>query len=101
LLGEYEVSISDLSDTAFAFLEEIFRKKNGKLTKGALAPYMEIIREFYVNYDSFDLDKKSITSKVRGQTLALSPFVIRDLYGMPKVSNSSFPFKGIRTPSKT
>ena len=82
-------------------LKRFLEKKNGKLTKRALAPYMEIMREFYVNYDSFDLDKKSITSKVRGQTLALSPFVIRDLYGMPKVSNSSFPFKGIRTPSKT
>jgi len=71
------------------------------LTKGALALYMKIMREFYVKYDSFDLDEKSITSKMRGQTLALTPSVIRDLYGMPKVSNSSFPFKGIRTTSKT
>jgi hypothetical protein len=31
LLGEYEVSISDLSDTAFAFIEEIFRKKKWEI----------------------------------------------------------------------
>jgi len=36
------------------------------LTEGALAPYMEIEREFYANCDSFDLDEKSITFQERG-----------------------------------
>jgi hypothetical protein len=72
------------------------------LTQGAPAPYVKIVREFYAKYDPFDLDEKSITSKVRGQTLTLSPpFIIRDLYGMPEISNSGFPFKGIGALSKT
>jgi len=67
----------------------------GKVDSRGPAPYVKIVREFYAKYDMFDLDEKSITSKVRGLTLTLSPFIIRDLYGMPKISNSGFPFKGI------
>jgi hypothetical protein len=37
VLGEYEVSISDLSDTAFTFIEEIFSKRKWKnLIKGVV-----------------------------------------------------------------
>jgi hypothetical protein len=62
---------------------------------------MESVREFYANCDPFDLVENSITSKIRGQTFTLSSSIIRDLYGMLKVSNLGFSFKGIGTPSKT
>jgi len=100
-LGEREVSIYDLSDTVFSFIKEIFRKRKWeKLTEGAPAPYVEIIMEFYANCEPFDLDDKSITSKIRGQTLTLSPYIIRDFYSLPKVNNPGFPYKGIRVTSK-
>jgi hypothetical protein len=54
LLGEHEVSIRDLYDTIFAFIEEIFRKRKWKkLTKGIPIPYIEIVREFYANCEPF------------------------------------------------
>jgi hypothetical protein len=102
LLGEHEVSIRDLYDPIFAFIEEIFRKRKWKkLTKGIPIPYIEIVREFYANCESFDLDDKSITFKERDQTLTLFPYIIRDFYDLPKVSILSFPYKEIGTPSKT
>jgi len=67
VFGECEVSISNLSDIVFTFIEEIFTKKQmGKVDSRAPAPYVKIVREFYAKYDMFDLDEKSITSKVRG-----------------------------------
>jgi hypothetical protein len=93
-LGEHEVSIRDLYDTIFAFIEEIFRKRKWKkLTKGIPIPYIEIVREFYANCEPFDLDDKSITFKERDQTLTLFPYIIRDFYDLPKVSILSFPYK--------
>lgn len=38
----------------------------GKVDSRAPAPYVKIVREFYAKYDMFDLDEKSIISKVRG-----------------------------------
>jgi len=57
VLREREVSIIHLSNTALAFIKEIFRKRKWeKLTKGALGPCMEIMREFYLLESSFLLE---------------------------------------------
>jgi hypothetical protein len=54
VLREREVSIIHLSNTALAFIKEIFRKRKWeKLTEGAPGPYMEIMREFYLLKSSF------------------------------------------------
>ena len=49
MLREREVSIIHLSNIVVAFIEESFRKRKWEnLTEGEPAPYMEIMREFYL-----------------------------------------------------
>jgi hypothetical protein len=58
VLREREVSIIHLSNTALAFIKEIFRKRKWeKLIEGASGPYMEIMREFYLLESSFLLER--------------------------------------------
>ena len=66
ILSEREVSVCDLSDSIFMFMEEIFKKRKwGKLTKGALTLHVKVVREFYANYECFILDDHFITSTIR------------------------------------
>jgi hypothetical protein len=52
VLVESEVLVSDLSDSIFAFIEDIFMKRQwDKLNKEAPTPLVELVREFYTNRD--------------------------------------------------
>lgn len=96
IIGEREVSVTDLSNPTFVFIEDIFKKRQqGKLTKGSLAPYIKVVREFYTNYEPFNLDYHCITSIVKGQTLEFSPGVIKKLYELLGIIDPSLPYKGI------
>jgi hypothetical protein len=94
LLGEREVSVCDLSDPIFVFIKDIFKKRQwGELTEEAPTPYIEVVKEFYVNYESFNLDDCSITSTIKGKTL--------ELYKLLEITDPGFSYKGIRASSKT
>jgi len=95
-MGEREVSITDISDPTFVFIEDIFKKRQwGKLTKRSLAPYVEVVREFYTNYEPFNLDYHCTTSIIKGQTIEFSSGVIKKLYELLEIINPSLPYKGI------
>jgi len=94
ILREREVSVSDLSDLAFMFIEDIFKRRQwGELTKGTPDLSIKVLKKFYVNYEPSNLDDHSITFTVRGQTLELSPVVIRKLYELPEIKILAFPIK--------
>lgn len=66
-MREREVSVSDISDLAFMFIEDIFKRRQwGELTKGTPDPSIEVLKKFYVNYEPSNLDDHSITFTVRG-----------------------------------
>ena len=95
-MGEIEGLISELSDPTFAFIKDIFKKRQqGKLNEKELAPYVEVVREFYANYEPFHLDDYSITSIIRDQTLKFSPTVIKKLYELHEIIDPDFPYKKI------
>ena len=84
ILVESEVLVSNLSESIFVFVEDIFKKKQlDKLNKEEPTPHVELGREFYTNHESFNLDDHSITFIVRGQTLEFSLIVIIKLYKLP------------------
>jgi hypothetical protein len=84
------------------FIEDIFNKRQWcKLIEGASTPYVEVITEFYANCEHFKIDDHSITFTVRGQTLELSPVIIRKLYEISKIIDLGFFYKGIRSLSNT
>jgi len=96
IMGEREVSVTDLFNPTFVFIEDIFKKRQcGKLTKGSLAPYVDVVREFYTNYEPFNLDYHCTTSTIKGQTLEFSPGVIKKLYELLEIIYPSLPYKGI------
>lgn len=83
-------------------IEDIFNKRQWcKLIEGASAPYIEVVREFYANCEHFKIDDYSITSIVRGQILELFSVIIRKLYGIPKIIDLGFFYKGKRSLSNT
>jgi hypothetical protein len=93
--------INNLSDPTFIFIKDIFKKRKwDKLIEWAHALYVEVIRKFYVNYKPFNLDDHSITSTIRGQTLELTPVVIRKLYKLLKITHLDFSYQGIGAPLK-
>jgi hypothetical protein len=97
VLGEREVLVSDLSNPIFAFIEDMFKKIQWReLNKKALTPYIEVVREFYANCESFNLDDYSITSTIKIKTLKLSLTNIRKLYKLLEMTDPNFPYKGIR-----
>jgi hypothetical protein len=69
------------------FIGDIFKKRQwGKLIEWLHAPYVEVVREFYTNYNSFNLYNHSITFIVTGQTLKFSFIVIIKLYELFEIT---------------
>ena len=96
-MGEIEVSISELSNLIFAFIKGIFKKRQqGKLNEKALAPYVEVVGEFYANYKPFHLDNYYITFIIRDQTLKFSSTIIKKLYELYEIIDPDFPYKKIK-----
>ena len=84
ILVESEVLVSDLSESIFVFIEDIFKKRQlDELNKEEPTPHVELGREFYTNHESFNLDDHSITFIIRGQTLEFSLIVVIKLYELP------------------
>ena len=70
ILCEREVSASGLSDPSLAFIKDIFKKRQwGKLIERAPTSYVEVVKEYGTDYESFNLNEHSITSTIRGQNL--------------------------------
>ena len=59
------LQISDRSDPTLAFIEDIFKKRQwGKLIKGVFVLFIEVVSQFYANYEYVNIDDHFITSTI-------------------------------------
>ena len=93
ILGERKVSVSDLSNPVFAFIEDIFKKMHqGKLKKKTPTLYVKIVKSFMPIISPYFHYQRS--------TIELSSIVISNLYDIYKITNLGFPYKEIGASSK-
>lgn len=89
---ERGVKVSDLEDSALAFILNIFWDKNWLSLFQPINAYLRLVHDFYANMVNISVSPPHFTTKVLSVKIHVTPTFISQVTQIPIVPNPGFPF---------
>lgn len=98
---ERAVTLSELTEVPFDSIPTILRSRQWEyFSRPPVIVYPELVREFYSNIISYNGDSVGLVSRVRGREVHITPDMISEFTGIPRVATPGFPFSDVYGPDK-